>query len=50
MEEEEKTEELIEKDQIANLTRIQEEVKVQEKQMKEAEEAVTKEETEVKEL
>lgn len=50
MEEEEKTEELIEKDQIANLTKIQDEVKVQEKQMKEAEDSVTKEETEVKEL
>lgn len=50
MEEEEKTEELIEKDQQANLTKIVEEVKVQEKQMKEAEEQVVKEEAEVKEL
>jgi len=50
MEEEEKTEELIEKDQLANLTKIVEEVKVQEKQMKEAEELIVKEEAEVKDL
>ena len=50
MEEEERTEELIEKDQLANYTKIQEEVKVQEKEMKEAEEVVAKEEAEVKEL
>lgn len=50
MEEEEKTEELIEKDQIANLTKITDEVKVQEKTMKEAEEQVVKEEGEVKDL
>jgi len=50
MEEEEKTEETIEKDQIANLTIIQNEVKVQEKQMKEAEDSVVKEEGEVKDI
>lgn len=50
MEEEERTEELIEKDQMANYTKIQEEVKVQEKEMKDSEEVVTKEEAEVKNL
>jgi len=48
MEEEERTEEEIEKDQAANFTKLQEEEKKEETEMKEAEEAVTKEENEVK--
>lgn len=49
MEEEQRIEELIAKDQLANYTKIQEEVKKEETEMKEAEEIVTKEENEVKE-